>query len=152
LGVLPPGKDMTDVFTSLFGPNNHTLGMIVGNVINVMVFLFKGWIGVFVMMWVRWTLPRLRIDQVMMTCLRYLLPISCVLLAGVSIWQLVAVDLPFIKYVNWLLAAVTVAATVLLLWKAITTTQLSPTTMMPGVWRGERSVAPEVAQEVDSRQ
>ena len=39
------------------------------------------------MMWVRWTLPRLRIDQVMMTCLKYLLPISCVLLLGVSLWQ-----------------------------------------------------------------
>jgi NADH-quinone oxidoreductase subunit H len=39
------------------------------------------------MMWVRWTLPRLRIDQVMMTCLKYLLPISCVLLLGVGLWQ-----------------------------------------------------------------
>ena len=60
-----------------------------GNVINVVVFILKGWLLVFVMMWVRWTLPRLRIDQVMMTCLKYLLPISCVLLLGVSLWQLV---------------------------------------------------------------
>ena len=58
-----------------------------GNVINVVVFIVKGWVLVFVMMWVRWTLPRLRIDQVMMTCLKYLLPISCVLLLGVSVWQ-----------------------------------------------------------------
>ena len=56
--------------------------------INVVVFILKGWLLVFVMMWVRWTLPRLRIDQVMMTCLKYLLPISCVLLLGVSLWQL----------------------------------------------------------------
>jgi NADH-quinone oxidoreductase subunit H len=33
-------------------------------------------------------LPRLRIDQVMQTCLKYLLPLSCVLLLGVSFWQL----------------------------------------------------------------
>ena len=70
----------------------------VGNVINVIVFIFKGWFLVFVMMWVRWTLPRLRIDQVMMTCLKYLVPISCVLLLGVSLWSAVgagggAVDL-----------------------------------------------------------
>ena len=58
---------------------------LVGNVINVVVFIVKGWFLVFVMMWVRWTLPRLRIDQVMMTCLKYLLPISCVLLLGVSV-------------------------------------------------------------------
>src|SRR5213079_3104354 len=61
---------------------------VLGNIINVIVFIFKCWFLVFVMMWVRWTLPRLRIDQVMMTCLKYLLPISCVLLMGVSAWQL----------------------------------------------------------------
>jgi len=63
------------------------LGFFLGNVINVVVFILKGWLLVFVMMWVRWTLPRLRIDQVMMTCLKYLLPISCFLLLGVSLWQ-----------------------------------------------------------------
>jgi len=40
---------------------------------------------VVVMMWIRWSLPRLRIDQVMMTCLQYFLPISCVLLMGVCL-------------------------------------------------------------------
>jgi NADH-quinone oxidoreductase subunit H len=64
------------------------LGPIAGNLINVLVFIFKGFLLVFVMMWVRWTLPRLRIDQVMMACLKYMLPISCVLLLGVSFWQL----------------------------------------------------------------
>jgi NADH-quinone oxidoreductase subunit H len=29
-----------------------------------------------VMMWVRWTLPRLRIDQVMTTCLKYCVPLA----------------------------------------------------------------------------
>jgi NADH-quinone oxidoreductase subunit H len=64
------------------------LGPIAGNLINVLIFIFKGFLLVFVMMWVRWTLPRLRIDQVMMACLKYMLPISCVLLLGVSFWQL----------------------------------------------------------------
>src|SRR5262249_37835728 len=60
---------------------------VVGNVISVIIFILKGWLLVFVMMWVRWTLPRLRIDQVMMTCLKYLLPISCGLLLLVALWQ-----------------------------------------------------------------
>src|SRR5262249_30042292 len=61
---------------------------VLGNVVNVVVFIIKCWLLVFVMIWVRWTLPRLRIDQVMMACLKYFLPLSCVLLVGVSLWQL----------------------------------------------------------------
>jgi len=56
------------------------------NLIGCVVFISKGCTLVFVQMWVRWTLPRLRIDQVMMTCLKYLLPISCFLFLGVTLW------------------------------------------------------------------
>ncbi len=69
------------------------LGPIIGNVINVFVFIAKGFLLVTVMIWVRWTLPRLRIDQVMMTCLKYLLPISCALLLGVSLWYVALPDI-----------------------------------------------------------
>jgi NADH-quinone oxidoreductase subunit H len=64
-------------------------GFWLGNLLNVAVFTGKGFLGVMVMMWMRWSLPRLRIDQVMMTCLKYFLPISCVLLVGVCVWLLV---------------------------------------------------------------
>jgi NADH-quinone oxidoreductase subunit H len=47
----------------------------------------KGFLGVVVMMWVRWTLPRLRIDQVMTTCLKYCVPISAVMFVGATLWQ-----------------------------------------------------------------
>jgi NADH-quinone oxidoreductase subunit H len=69
--------------SSLEGP----LG-ILGTLLSVIVFIVKGWLLVFVMMWVRWTLPRLRIDQVMMTCLKYLVPISCGLLLGATLLPL----------------------------------------------------------------
>jgi NADH-quinone oxidoreductase subunit H len=62
---------------------------LLGKIVNVIVFIVKCWVLVFVMMWVRWTLPRLRIDQVMTTCLKYLLPISCFLLMGASLWGLI---------------------------------------------------------------
>jgi len=78
-------------------------GAILGNLINVPVFILKGWGGVFVMMWVRWTLPRLRIDQVMMTCLKYLLPISCFLLIAICLWQLV------IDKLEWQVGGVTLS-------------------------------------------
>jgi NADH-quinone oxidoreductase subunit H len=50
--------------------------------------LLKSTLGVLIMMWVRWTLPRLRIDQVMTTCLKYCTPIAAVMFAGAMVWQL----------------------------------------------------------------
>jgi NADH-quinone oxidoreductase subunit H len=49
----------------------------------------KASLGVIIMMWIRWTLPRLRIDQVMTTCLKYCTPIAAVMFAGAMLWQLV---------------------------------------------------------------
>jgi len=50
--------------------------------------LAKATVGVLLMMWIRWTLPRLRIDQVMTTCLKYCTPIAAAMFAGVMLWQL----------------------------------------------------------------
>ena len=102
----------------------------VGDVINVLVFIVKSWLLVFVMMWVRWTLPRLRIDQVMMTCLKYLLPISCFLLLGVSLWQ-VAVFAPWLKYG---IAVGSVGIVVLLAIRIITTASQMPIEGASRMW------------------
>jgi hypothetical protein len=109
-------------------------GFMLGNVINVVVFIAKGWFLVFVMMWVRWTLPRLRIDQVMMTCLKYLLPISCVLLMGVSVWQLV---MPAVveRYFKLPMCAVCLAVLVYVIFKLITLASTPPRAAMPGARR-----------------
>ena len=58
------------------------------NVLGFLVFLVKSSLLVCVQIWVRWTLPRLRIDQVMMTCLKYLVPITCFLFLGSILWPL----------------------------------------------------------------
>jgi NADH-quinone oxidoreductase subunit H len=43
---------------------------------------------IYVQMWLRWTLPRIRIDQVMYACVQVLLPLTMVLLLGNAFWEL----------------------------------------------------------------
>jgi NADH-quinone oxidoreductase subunit H len=110
---------------------------IFGALINVGVFLVKGWTLVCVMMWVRWTLPRLRIDQVMMTCIKYLLPISCVLLMGVCLWQLLVPFFSGLANVKYILFAVTAGLTGLVTVRLFTLESLRPETGMPQVHWGD---------------
>lgn len=69
------------------------LGNYLANLLGFLVFMTKASALVFVQIWVRWTLPRLRIDQVMTTCLKYLIPISCFLFAGTVAYPLLLVKM-----------------------------------------------------------
>jgi NADH-quinone oxidoreductase subunit H len=123
-GVTPR---LTELFSHPLA-SGFDIGAFLANVINVVVFITKSWILVFVMMWVRWTLPRLRIDQVMMTCLKYLLPISCVLLLGVSVWQ-VLIPPGFGVVVKFILAGASLLATVGTAFTLVVTPSKLPTPM-----------------------
>jgi NADH-quinone oxidoreductase subunit H len=70
-----------------------TIGGYPARVLGMVILLAKSSILVCVQIWVRWTLPRLRIDQVMTTCLKYLVPISCFLFLGATMWPLVCLKL-----------------------------------------------------------
>ncbi len=47
----------------------------------------KALFGAMVLMWARWSLPRLRIDQVMIVCLKYCLPLGALAFIGCLLWQ-----------------------------------------------------------------
>jgi len=40
----------------------------------------------YVQLWLRWTLPRIRLDQVLYGCVQVLLPLTMVLLLGSTLW------------------------------------------------------------------
>ncbi|MBN2563001.1 MAG: NADH-quinone oxidoreductase subunit NuoH [Phycisphaerae bacterium] len=81
-----------------------------------LIFILKAMFIFFVQLWLRWTLPRLRIDQVLYACVQVLLPLVMVLLLGNTLWIL------FVKYyevgwfsaidaiLHWLLVAIGVVA------------------------------------------
>ncbi len=78
LGLAPHGAAPVGFWANLPIYIGHLLGMF--------NFLFKCTVGVTLMMWVRWTLPRLRIDQVMTTCLKYCTPIAAAMFLGAALW------------------------------------------------------------------
>jgi NADH-quinone oxidoreductase subunit H len=73
--------------------NHFALGLL-GDVLGAVNVIVKATLGVVLMMWVRWTLPRLRIDQVITTCLKYCVPLAAVCFIGATAWQLFQLPTP----------------------------------------------------------
>ena len=83
LGWAYPQGPVPADFTTI----DYALGYI-AQVAGVLNFMLKAVLGVTVMMWVRWTLPRLRIDQVMTTCLKYCVPLAAFCFIGAMLWKI----------------------------------------------------------------
>jgi NADH-quinone oxidoreductase subunit H len=58
------------------------------DILEVAVFFGKVFLLIYIMMWIRWTLPRLRVDQLMELCWKYLTPFAFFNLIGASVWVL----------------------------------------------------------------
>jgi NADH-quinone oxidoreductase subunit H len=62
------------------------LSPLIQTLLMIGVFVTKMFAIIFVVMWLRWTLPRLRVDQLMAVCWKYLIPISFFNLLGSALW------------------------------------------------------------------
>ncbi len=86
--------------------HSHILALLVLNLVAAFIFIFKCVTLMLVQMWVRWTFPRPRIDQVLYVCIKVLLPLACLLLLGAALWQLFVPEragIPWDDYQPWLL-------------------------------------------------
>ncbi len=76
-------------FVSLFGAENSWFGSLLTNGIELIVFQIKTLALVFIVIQLRWTLPRVRVDQLMVLCWKYLVPIAFVNLLAMSLWLVI---------------------------------------------------------------
>lgn len=65
---------------------SSSFGLFVLNIYCLFWIVVKAMTLIFVQMWLRWTLPRIRIDQVLYCCVKVLLPLSLIVLAMTAVY------------------------------------------------------------------
>jgi len=89
------------IYTSIFGLFPRAV-----DIAGTFVFLIKSLILVFVIIWIRWTLPRLRIDHLMNLCWKYLVPFGFINIVGTILWMVLAAAVPSVAYIRYALFVV----------------------------------------------
>jgi NADH-quinone oxidoreductase subunit H len=65
--------------------------------LSMLVFVVKTLIVMQVVIWVRWTLPRIRIDQMMSLCWKYLVPAAFTMFVFTLLWQIAVARAPALE-------------------------------------------------------
>ncbi|MGH7935029.1 MAG: NADH-quinone oxidoreductase subunit NuoH [Candidatus Binataceae bacterium] len=89
--------------------------VVVMNVLQFITFNIKVLIIVFVSMWIRGTLPRVRIDQLMSLCWKYFVPIAFIDMIGTAVWVAIWPDGNAVA--QWIMLAIGIAIGALFVWR-----------------------------------
>ncbi len=73
-------------------PFIDNIGGVLGLLLGMTAIMGKSVFLVFVQMWLRWTLPRIRLDQMIYLCYKVLLPFGFACVVGSAVWQLIFPD------------------------------------------------------------
>src|SRR5262249_48620424 len=115
--------------TNLLG--NTLFSYLLVDAILLAVFLGKVLFFIFLMFWIRATLPRMRVDRLMNFAWKYLVPLSIVNVFTAGIWYEMVIRPGYLTFGRWLAGSVVtgiivVAAVALVLWVNRRTTARAP--------------------------
>jgi NADH-quinone oxidoreductase subunit H len=91
---------------SLIGPNSGIVAYLVVDSILIPVFLAKVLFFIFLMFWIRATLPRMRVDRLMNFAWKYLVPLAIVNVLVAGIWYDMVIRPQSLTLWNWIRGSV----------------------------------------------
>jgi NADH-quinone oxidoreductase subunit H len=89
-------------FPANFISEESTLSYILVDLILVGVFLLKVLFFIFLMFWIRATLPRMRVDRLMNFAWKYLVPLSIANIVIAAVWYEMVIRPTYLTFANWL--------------------------------------------------
>ena len=93
--------------------NDTTLMTVIVDMILLPVFLAKVLFFIFVVFWVRVTLPRMRVDRLMNFAWKYLIPLAIVNVFVAGVWYELVIRPGQLTVLNWVLGTVVTSAIII---------------------------------------
>jgi len=94
-----PFVDPQQLQAPLFAEGGVAWGALGWTLLSLLSLFIKAGFGVFVVLWIRWTLPRVRLDQMMNLCWKYLVPAGIVAVVLTAAFELGVHSYPALRFI-----------------------------------------------------